>query len=80
MQQIRNARQLLKTVSEGKHEFRLVLQGGLYSRKTIRLTADRRFRVTNHIDNSVQKLTARQLYSQSNIGKAMRMGAFAAAS
>jgi len=49
---------------------------GLYSRKTMRLLSDGRFRVVNHIDESVQRLTGRQLYTESNIGRAMKQGAF----
>jgi len=76
MQQIRNTGQLRKTLSHGEQEFKLALQGGLFSRKTIRLLSDGRFRVVNHIDETVQKLTGRQLYTESNIGRAMKCGAF----
>jgi hypothetical protein len=50
--------------------------GGAYSRKTITRRKDGRFRVLNHIDDSVQSLTGKQLYTDSNIGRAMRNGAF----
>jgi hypothetical protein len=50
--------------------------GGLYSRKTMCLLSDGRFRVVNHIDETVQRLTGRQLYTESNIGRAMKQGAF----
>ena len=40
---------------------RVALNGGIYSRKTIRLVADGRFKIINHIDESVQTLTGRQL-------------------
>ena len=76
MQQIRNTRQLRKTLSHGEHEFKLALMGGLFSRKTIRLLPDGRFRVVNHIDETVQKLSGRQFYTESNIGRAMKQGAF----
>jgi hypothetical protein len=78
MQQIRNTRELRETISEGEREFRLILQGGLFSRKTIRLLPDGRIRVVNHIEETVHMLTARQLYSESTIGNAMKQGAFAA--
>jgi hypothetical protein len=67
---------LRRTVSQGEREFRLGLQFGLFSRKTIGLLPDGRFRVENHIDDSVQRLTGRQLYTESNIGRAMKRGAF----
>jgi hypothetical protein len=76
MQQIRNTRQLRETVSQGEREFKLALQFGLFSRKTIRLLPDGRFRVVNHIDETVQRLSGRQLYTESNIGRAMKQGAF----
>jgi len=76
MQQIRNTRQLRHTLSHGEREFKLALMGGLYSRKTMCLLSDGRFRVVNHIDETVQRLTGRQLYTESNIGRAMKQGAF----
>jgi hypothetical protein len=76
MQHIRNTKQLRKTLSEGEREFKLALQFGLFSRKTIRLLPDGRFRVENHIDNSVERLTGRELHTHSNIGRAMKLGAF----
>jgi hypothetical protein len=66
---------LREALSRRQNEFRLLLQGGLYSRKTIKLSADGRFKVVNHIDDTAQKLTGRQLYTESNIGKAMKHGA-----
>ena len=75
---IRNTRQLRQALAQGRNDFRLVLQGGLYSRKTVTLLPDGRFEVVNHIDQTVQQLSGRQLYSESNIGKAMKRGAFVA--
>jgi len=75
MQQIKNTGELRKAITDGRREFRLCLQGGLYSRKEIALLADGRFRVVNHADGSEQTLTGRQLYTQSNIGNGMRKGA-----
>jgi len=54
----------------------LLLRGGAFSRKTVSLMPDGRFEVVNHIDDTVQELTGRQLYSESNIGRAMKQGAF----
>ncbi len=73
---IRNTRQLRQALARGRYEFRLALQGGLFSRKTIALSPEGRFEVENHIDGSEQTLTGRQLYSRSNIGRAMKRGAF----
>ena len=74
--QIRNTRQLREAIAGGHHEFRIVLHYGLYSAKTIHLSANGRFMVDNHIDGAKQRLTGRQLYTESNIGKAMERGAF----
>lgn len=74
--QIKNTRQLRRVIANGQHEFRLCLEGGLVSRKTIFANRSGRFRIVNHIDESVQTLSRRQLYTHSNIGKAMRNGAF----
>jgi hypothetical protein len=75
-ERIRNCRQLRRTIAAGVCEFRLLLMGGAYSRKFITLEEDGRFRVENCIDDSIQTLSARRLYTESNIGKAMRHGAF----
>jgi hypothetical protein len=76
MHQIRNTRQLREAIAGGHHEFRIVLRYGVYSGKTIYLSANGRFLVDNHIDNTEQRLTDKQLHTRSNIGKAMECGAF----
>lgn len=76
-QAIRNCRALRQAIAQGCHEFRLFLAGGVFmSRKYITLDRRNRFRVENHIDDTVQMLTGRQLYTRSNIGRAMQRGAF----
>jgi len=75
MKSIKNTAELRKAIMNGQHSFALALKCGMYSRKTIEIRSNGRFRVTNHIDNSKQSLTGRQLYTQSNIGKGMEMGA-----
>lgn len=77
MTKIKNVRELRKAIAGGQHEFRILLQGGLYSWKTITPCAGR-FDVVNHIDETLQRLTGRQLYTRSNIGEAMRSGTFVA--
>ncbi len=72
---IPNATALRRAIAQGKTEFKLCLRDGLYSRKSITLLARGRFHVRNHIDDTEQRLTARQLYTHSNIGRAMRLGA-----
>jgi hypothetical protein len=75
MKWIHNVRELRRALRGGHREFRLLLaDGAAFSRKTITLLRDGRFRVVNHIDDSVQKLSGRQLYSRSNIGQGMRWG------
>ena len=78
IQRIRNTPALRQAIAGGQHEFRLLLNGGAFSRKTIALRPDGRFRIENHIDGSVQNLTGRQLYTESNIGEGMRFGALVA--
>lgn len=78
MHPIRNPRQLREAIAKGHHEFRILLQYGLYSAKTIHLSADGRFTVVNHIDGTKQRLTVKQLYTESNIGEAMEHSAFVA--
>ena len=76
MHKIHNQRQLHEAIAGGQHEFRILLRYGLYSAKTIHLSANGRFLVENHIDGVKQRLTDRQLYTESNIGTAMERGAF----
>jgi hypothetical protein len=74
---IRNCRELRQAIANGCYEFRLLLIGGAYSGKFI--TTDdrgRRFCVFNYIDDSIQKLTGKELFTKSNIGDAMQNGAF----
>lgn len=75
---IRNCRQLRRAIAEGCYEFRLLLTGKFYSRKFITTNDRGRFCVLNYIDDSIQILTGRELYTRSNIGNAMRNGAFIA--
>ena len=76
MHHIRNPRQLRRAIAQGHHEFRILLLYGVYSGKTIHLSANGRFIVDNHIDGAEQRLTSEQLYTESNIGQAMERGAF----
>ena len=77
MRRIKNVKELRESLKRGKCEFMLSLAGGCaFSRKTIFLEPDGRFEVLNGIDDSVQKLTGREIYTQSNIGRGMRCGAF----
>jgi hypothetical protein len=75
---IKNAKALRRAISGGSRNFRLYLNGGAFSRKTITVRTDGRFRVVNHIDDSVQTLSGRQLYTRSNIGKGMKFNSFSA--
>lgn len=78
MRRIRNTGELRKALAAGQYEYRLLLNGGVFSRKTILPRRDGRFEVWNGIDGSTEVLTGRQLYSESNIGEGMRLGAFVA--
>ena len=63
----------LRTLASSKAiEVRLVLNGGFFSRKTIRFDAKKVvWRVMNHIDGSRQTLTDAELWTHSNIGKGL---------
>jgi hypothetical protein len=80
MKQIKNLKALRQSLAAGQRGYRILLNGGGYSRKTITASTGGRFHIVNHIDESVQKLTGRQLSTRSNIGEAMRLGAFVAES
>ena len=78
MRRINNVRELRESLKTGTCEFRLCLNGGAFSRKTIFLCEDGTFSVFNGIDGSTSNLTGRQLYTESNIGEGMRLGALLA--
>jgi hypothetical protein len=71
---ISNCRQLRQAIAAGCFEFRILLCGSFYSRKHITLDGRKRFHVFNYIDDTQQRLTCKELFTRSNIGKAMRNG------
>lgn len=73
---IKTPEALRKAIIRGTTEFKMLLNGGAYSAKTITLARDGRFRVLNHIDGTKQLLLDAQLNTHSNIGKWMSGGAF----
>ena len=76
MRHIQNVRALRQALANGQREFKVRLNRGVFSRKRIKPCADGRFRILNCIDNSIQKLTGRELYTRSIIGEAMQKKAF----
>ena len=75
MRKIKSVDDLKEVCSGQGHEFFILLDGGLRSSKLI--SYDRqaaRFMVDNYIDGTCQKLTVKQLYTQSNIGRAIEKG------
>jgi len=74
VKQIKTIGHLRRTIASGHQDFRLYLQGGLFSRKTITLAARGRFHIVNHIDESIQTLSEKQLSTASNVGKAIQKG------
>jgi hypothetical protein len=81
MQEIKSVDHLKEICAGQGHEFFILLDGGIRSSKLI--SYDRQagcFMVDNYVDGTCQTLTARQLYAQSNIGKAMQRGRFFRAS
>ena len=60
----------LKRLCVKRTTFYLALNYGVYSRKTIRWDG-RVFHIHNHIDESRQKLTEAQLFTESNVGEAI---------
>ena len=80
MKVIKTVNQLRKAIAEGRRYFRICLRFGLYSRKTITLTEGGRFHIVNQFDGSEQRLSVDELFTKTNIGEAMRHGAFVAES
>ena len=76
-EKIRNCKELRRAIAEGCYEYRLLLCGGAaFSSKHITTDGRGRFRVFNYIDDSVQTLSGKKLYTETNIGNAMENGAF----
>lgn len=64
--------ELKQRVAAGHHDFAVMLAGGLaLSRKTIRQTKTGWWHVLNDIDDTEQRLTDEQLWTESNIGEAL---------
>jgi len=78
MRRIKNVKELCESLKRGNTEFRVCLNHGAFSRKTIFLCEDGSFSVFNGIDGSISKLSGRQLRTETIIGRAMRCGAFLA--
>lgn len=70
----------LKRICENKDEaldFRLVLNGGCYSRKSIFGDIHAKlWEVTHHIDETEEVLTDDELMKETNIGEGIKKGAF----
>ena len=76
---IHTPRELLKAIERRPFRFFILLDYGAWSVKRIRYRPRQKvFSIHNEIDGSRQELTASQLMSpcNSNIGPAMRAGAF----
>jgi hypothetical protein len=76
MKQVKSMAHLKELTADDPVEFHLVLNGGLYSRKTISFGGGT-FLVWNHIDDTERELTEAQLIdrSYSNVGYAIEQGA-----
>lgn len=63
-------------LDDGNHDYAILLNGGVFSRKTITRT-NRGYSVLNSIDDTRQHFTPRTIMDESrtNIGKAMKVGA-----
>lgn len=71
---VKNLKDFKKLLKQGYFEFRITLNGGVYSKKEIFLNSKtKKFEIYNSIDDTYQKLTEKQLMDQSytNIGKAL---------
>jgi hypothetical protein len=73
---IKSVKHLRDVVKRGDHEFFIVLANG-FARSSKNIVLDgTRFSVVNEIDDSEQTLTARELFTLSNIGTAITRGCF----
>lgn len=72
----------IQDLTAQKHkEYVIRLNSGIYSRKTIEyIKTKNKYKITNHIDNSKQILTEKELMNEkiTHIGKAMKLRALIA--
>lgn len=76
---IESLQELNEAIVDGEvHEFLLVLKGGVHSRKQVQLLPNKKYRVVNCVDSSIQTLTAAQLFQNkySLIGLAIKYKQF----
>lgn len=80
MKQIRvkSVSHLETLIHAGKSDYYILLNYNLISRKKVGRTKNGRFRIYNWIDGTEQIHTESELFSESNIGEAIRKGAFIA--
>ena len=69
-------REILEGHDGDSQNFVLLLDSGAQSSKLMNLGNEKEFWVLNFIDDTEQELNTNELYSQSNIGKAIDGGAF----
>ena len=74
MKKIKSIEQLKKESKNGA-DFFILLNYGLRSSKNVCFDG-KEFEVYNEIDDTSQVLTEKQLFTKSNIGKAIEQGAF----
>lgn len=67
---------LLDYGTEAPVDFFILLPGSILSHKQLRLLKNGKLSVFNEVDETRQTLTFQELYTRSNIGKAMDTGNF----
>jgi hypothetical protein len=75
---VKSIKHLNKLLKQDFNSYFILLNGGLRSSKDIYLTAEGSYQIFNDIDDSEDILTEKELFDTSitNIGKAIRIGAF----
>lgn len=73
---VRDVEHLKRLCAKEPRDFAMLLNGGVFSRKTIGWDGDR-FEVENHIDDSLQQLTPKKLMDKTVtlVGVAIKKGA-----
>ena len=76
MIQIKTIKQLKEACMDESQDFFIQFNGGVRSSKTIEFHSDEEiFEIFNFIDDTEQELTEKELFTESNIGKAITKGA-----
>ena len=73
---VKDITHLRELIKQGEEEYCILLNFGIRSSKTIKIQKNGRFWIYNFIDDTLEHLTEKELWTKSNIGRAIDTGCF----